>query len=85
MAVNLCAANKKTDLHAAHKVLLACFLHHVAHEDGSHTAHKIELACSTRMFSRVTRKFGLSHSTKIQEHMHVAACECQLRRELYCS
>ena len=26
MAVNLCGAHKKTDSHAAHKVLLACFL-----------------------------------------------------------
>ena len=33
--------------------------------------------------SRVTREFGPSNSTKIQEHMHVAARECQLRRERY--
>ena len=33
--------------------------------------------------SHVTREFGLSNLTKIQEHTHVAACECQLRRELY--
>ena len=33
--------------------------------------------------SHVTREFGLSHSTKIEEHTHFAACKCQLRHELY--
>ena len=33
--------------------------------------------------SHVICKFGLSNSTKIQEHMRVAARECQLRNELY--
>ena len=32
---------------------------------------------------RVTREFGLSNMTKIQEHTRVAARECQLRNELH--
>ena len=38
MVVNLCAAHKKTVSHAAHEVLLTCFLQH---EDGSRAAHEI--------------------------------------------
>ena len=37
----------------------------------------------TKDNSRVTREFGPSNSTKIQEHMHVATHECQLRNELH--
>ena len=35
-----------------------------------------------KVISRVTREFGLSHSTKIQQHTRVAR-ECQLIRERY--
>ena len=35
--------------------------------------------------SHVTREFGLSHSTKIQEHTSVVVRECQLTCELYCN
>ena len=84
MVVNLCAAHKKTDWRAAYKVLLACFL--------QLCSTRRWILCSaqnrTRMLytevnSHVTRQFGPNHSTKIQEHKHVAACECQLRREQY--
>ena len=37
----------------------------------------------TKVNSCVTREFGPSNLTKIQEHTRVAARECQLRRELY--
>ena len=33
--------------------------------------------------SPVTREFGPSNTTKIQEHKRVSAHECQLRNELY--
>ena len=38
----------------------------------------------TKVNSHVTREFGLSCLTKIEEHTCVTACECQLRHELYC-
>ena len=75
MAVNLHAAHKKTDLCAAHEVLLTCFLQSCSTRNRAHVLY-------TKVNSRVTREFGLSHSTKI-EHTRVAACECQLRFELY--
>ena len=37
----------------------------------------------TKVNSHVTREFGPSHLTKIEEHVCVAARECQLRREQY--
>ena len=54
MAVNLCAAHKKTDWHATHEVLLVCFYNCAAHEDGSRAAQEIELACSTRKLTLVS-------------------------------
>ena len=51
MVVNSHTTHKKTDLHAAHKVLLMCStqsLTHVQHmKYGSCAAHEILLACST--------------------------------------
>ena len=84
MAVNLCAAHKKTDWCAAHEVLLACFLQLCSTQRwiSCSTQNRAQVLY-TKVNSHVTREFGLSNSTKIQEHMHVAAHECQLRRELY--
>ena len=56
---------------------------HAAHEDGSHAAHEIARVLYTKVNSRVTCEFGLSHLTKIEEHTYVAAHACQLRCELY--
>ena len=84
MAVDLCAAHKKTDWRAAHKILLMCFLQLCSTQRW--------ISCSTRnrarvlymkVNSRVTREFKPSHSTKIQEHTRVATRKCQLRREWY--
>ena len=84
MAVNLCAALKKTVSRAAHKVLLACFLQSCSTRRWiSCTAQNIARMLYRKVNSRVTCKFGLSHSTKIEEHMCVFAHECQPRRELY--
>ena len=47
MAVNLCAAHKKTDLPAAHEVLLASFLQLCS-------TQLIELACSTQKITLVS-------------------------------
>ena len=76
MEVNLCAAHKKTDWHAAHEVLLVCFLQLCSIRNRARVFY-------TKVNSRVTREFGPSNSTKIQEHTRVAARECQLRRERY--
>ena len=54
MAVNLCAAHKKTDSHAAHKYYSCTSYNCAAHEDGSRAAHEIELACSTRKITLVS-------------------------------
>ena len=75
MAVNLCAAHKKTDSRASYN--------RAAHKDGSHAAHEIAPVLYTKINSCITCEFGLSHLTKIGEHTHVAARECQLRCELY--
>ena len=84
MAVNLCAAHKKTDLRAAHEVLLACFLQSCSTRRWiSYRARNRARMLYTKDNSRVTREFGPSKTTKIQEHMCVATCECQLRNELY--
>ena len=83
MAVN-CAAHKKTDSRAAHEVLLACFLQSCSTQRWiSCRAQNIAHMLYTKGNSRVTCEFGLSHLTKIEEHMHVAARECQLRCERY--
>ena len=84
MAVNLCAAHKKTDSRAAHKVLLTCFLQSCSTRklnscSSRNRAHVLYLKDN----SRITCEFSPSNSTKIQEHMRVAAHECQLRNELY--
>ena len=77
MAVNLCAAHKKTDSHAAQEVLLACFLQSCSTRNRARVLYTKDNSC-------VTCEFGLSNSTKIQEHTLVAAHECQLSNELYC-
>ena len=85
MAVNLCAAHKKTDSRAAHEVLLACFLQSCStHRWISCSAQNRARVLYTKDNSHVIREFRLSHSTKIEEHMSVVAREFQLRNELYC-
>ena len=84
MAVNLCAAHKKTDLHAAQEVLLVCFLQSCSTQRWiSCSARNIARVLYTKVNSRVICQFGLSHLTKIEEHTHVATRKCQLRRERY--
>ena len=93
MAVNLCAAHKKTESRAAHKVLLACFLQSCSTRRWISCSTPRWISCSaqniarmlyTKVNSCVTREFRLSHSTKI-EHTRVPTHECQLRHELYCT
>ena len=55
-----------------------------AHEDGSRAAHEIELACSARKITLVSHA-SLVRVTQQKYYMRAAACECQLRNELYCS
>ena len=72
MAVNLCAAYKKTDSHAAHKVLLACFLQSYSTQRWILcSARNIAHMLYSKVNSRITHEFGLSQSTKIEEHMCV--------------
>ena len=83
MMVNLRAVHKKTDSHAAHEVLLACFLQSCNTQRWiSCSARNIARLFYTKVNSSVVCEFELSHSTKI-EHTCVPAHECQLRRELY--
>ena len=84
MAVNFCGAHKKTDLRAAHEVLLMCFLQLCSTRRwNSCSAQNKTCVFYTKDNSRVTREFGSSNTTKIQEHMRVATRKCQLRNELY--
>ena len=41
MAVNLCAAHKKTVSRAAHEIYSHASYNRAAHEDGSHAPHEI--------------------------------------------
>ena len=83
MAVSLCSAHKKTDSHAVHEVLLACFLQSCSTQRWILcSARNIARMLYMKVNSRVTCEFGLSHSTKI-EHTCVLARKWQLRRELY--
>ena len=68
------ATHKKTDLRAAHEVLLMCYLLSCSTQSMGRvqctkysmcTAHKSWLMCNTL---HVTCKFWLSHLTKIEEH-----------------
>ena len=69
---------------AAHEVLLACFLQSCSTLRWiSCSAQNIACVLYTKVNSRVTCKFRLSHSTKIEEHMCVAERECQLRCKRY--
>ena len=84
MAVNLCAAHKKTVSRAVHKLLLAYFLQSCSIRRGiSCSAQSIAHVLCTKVNSCVTCEFGLSHLIKIEEYMSVLACECQVRLELY--
>ena len=84
MVVNLCAAHKKTDWCAAHKLLLVCFLQSCSTRRSiSCSARNKARVLYTKDNSHVTRKFGPSNTTKTQEHTHVAERKCQLRNELY--
>ena len=74
----------KAILRAAHEVLLACFLQSCSTRRWILcSAQNIARVLYTKVNYCVTHKFGLSHSTKIEEHTRVLAHECQLRRELY--
>ena len=86
MAVNLCVAHKKTVLHAAHEVLLVCFLQSCSTRRWiSCSAQNIARMLMHEVNSRVTCEFGPSHLTKIEEHMSIASRKCQHRRQLYVS
>ena len=55
MAVNLCAAHKKTDSRAAHKKTDSrASYNRAAHKNGSRATHEIELACSARKITLVS-------------------------------
>ena len=70
--------------HVQHMKYYLCASYNcAAHKDGSRAAHERARVLYTKVKSHVTRKFRLSHSTKIQEHACVAARERQLRCELY--
>ena len=72
MAVNLCAAHKKTDSHAAHEVKLACFLQSCSTQRWIlYSARKRACVLYMKDNSRVTHEFSPSNSTKIQEHTRV--------------
>ena len=61
----LCATHKKTDSHAAHKVLLTHFLQSCSPRRWILcSAQNRARVLHTKANSCVTRKFGLSHSTK---------------------
>ena len=61
MAVNLCAAHKKTDLRMQHmKYYSRASYNCAAHEDGSRAAHEMELASSTR------KKTLVSHTSSVR-------------------
>ena len=91
MAVNLHAAQKKTDLHAAHEALFMCFLlacstwimyySHAAHEKACVQYTKMTclqlISCHMRILTRVPTKLKNTHM--------LTACKCQLRCELYCT
>ena len=65
MAVNLCAAHKKNDSRAAHKVSLACFLQSCSTRRWiSCSARNRALVLYTKDNSRVTREFGPSNTKK---------------------
>ena len=83
------AAHKKTELHAAHEIILMCFLlscstqsvtHVQCTKCSSRAVHESWLACSPFY---VTYMCWVSHLTKIEEHMSVQCNKCQLRHELY--
>ena len=85
MAVNLCAAHNKTVLRAAHEVLLACFFQSCSTRRWILcNARNIAGVLYMKLNSCVICEFGLSQSTKIEEHTRVLARKCQLRHELYC-
>ena len=97
MVVNLLAAYKGTNLHAAHKVLLSCItqshtcvlltiVQHMKHS--SHAVHEIWLACSTQSLTCV--QHSVSHTSfewvaqqKLKNTCVFGAHECQLSCELY--
>ena len=77
MAVNLCAAHKKNDSRAAHKVILACFLQSCSTRRWiSCSAQNRARVLYMKDNSRVTREFGPSNTTKIQEYTLAATHEC---------
>ena len=72
MAVNLCVAHKKTHSRVAHEVLLVCFLQSFSTQSMDPVQHTKYSSCALmKVNSRVTHEFGLSHSTKIEEHTNV--------------
>ena len=83
-AVNLHVAHKKTDWHAAHEALLACFLlscitnnySYTAHKNSSCAVHESLLACSP---FRITLVFWLETRQKLKNTRVFTAHECKLR------
>ena len=91
MAVNLHAAHKKIELHAAHEALLACLL--LSCSTGIITrmqrtknslcaAHESWLACSP---FRVTCMFWLEPWQKLKNTCMFTTHKCQRIHKLYCS
>ena len=80
MAVNLCAAHKKTDWHVAHEALLACFLQLCSTRRWIPCTHKIELACIHESLLSCHMRV---RTESLEEHTRIAARECQLRHEWY--
>ena len=82
MAVNLCIAHKKADSHAGHEVLatrvLLIIVQHTKIDLMQLTKYSSHVLY-TKFISHVTHEFGLSYSTKIEEHVHVPPHKCQLR------
>ena len=91
LAVSLCAAHKKTELHAAHEALLACYLLSCSTQiitrvqctkNSLRTVQESWLACSS---FHVTHVFWLESWNKLKNTHMFTASECQLRCELYCN
>ena len=89
MAVNLCAAHKRSDSCNTWSIphVVLTIVHHTnnnlcaVHENSSCAVHESWLACSP---FRVTRVFWLETWQKLKNPRMFSARKCQLRCELYC-
>ena len=88
MAVNLHAAHKKTDSHAAHEALLTCFLLSCSTwiitrvqcaKNSLRAVHESWLVCSP---FHITHVFWLESWQKLKNTRVFTSHECQLRHEL---